>query len=206
MDGIYTGFFGNSTQIDSTMRLVETYRPKGAFLLVDPVMGDEGQIYTTYTAEMCQKVAKLAELADIITPNLTEACMLAGVEYEPVVSGTVEERLEKAAGLAAALATKGRQVVITGVHGGEYVYNLAAGRESFQVRGHRIRGHFSGTGDLFASVLCGCVAAGHSVKAGVQLATRFIEASLGDTFGPPEHGVEFEQHLGLLTAFKEEKA
>lgn len=203
LDGIYTGFFGNATQIDGAMRLVEAYRPAGAFLLVDPVMGDDGQIYATYTADMCRKVGKLAEQADILTPNLTEACLLAGVPYDAVANGSEEERLDKAMTLAKQLAGNSRQVVITGVHSGEYVYNLAAGRESFLVRGHRIRGHFSGTGDLFASVLCGCVAGGHTLKAGVELATRFIEAALQDTFGPPEHGVEFEQHLGLLTAFKE---
>ncbi len=77
----YSGFLGSAGQIGTVLSLIEDQ--PGALVLVDPVMGDCGEIYKTYTPEMCELMHRLCARADIITPNLTEACLLAGVPYDP---------------------------------------------------------------------------------------------------------------------------
>lgn len=200
LDGIYTGFLANAQQAARVERFLSAFRTPHTLLLVDPVMGDDGRIYDTYTDELCRYVAHLADQADVITPNLTEACYLAGEDYAAFTAHSHEaDYPQRVAVLGRRLSNGGRrQVVITGVHYEGYVYNIAAGREEFAVKGHLIRGHFSGTGDLFASVVCGCCIQGHTLRHGVETAARLIEAALQDTDNPPEYGVEFERHLNLL--------
>lgn len=200
MDGIYTGFLANAAQVDGIERFLAAFRTPNTLLLVDPVLGDDGRMYSTATDELCRKMVHLTAQADVITPNLTEACYLAGEDYDALVAHCHEAAYpELVAALARRLTLGGkRQVIITGVHYEGYVYNIAAGRESFAVRGHLIRGHFSGTGDLFASVVCGACIQGRSLREGVEMAAHLIEASLRDTDCAPEYGVEFEQHLRLL--------
>jgi len=80
-DAVYSGFLGSAGQIGTVLSLIEDQ--PGALVLVDPVMGDCGEIYKTYTPEMCELMHRLCARADIITPNLPEACLLAGVPYDP---------------------------------------------------------------------------------------------------------------------------
>ncbi len=202
LDGIFTGFLANETQVDGIERLIAAFRTGNTLVLVDPVMGDEGRIYATYTPGMCRRVAALAETADVITPNLTEACFLAGEKYADYAAAPPS----KAAQLAERLTLDGRrQVIVTGVHHDGYVYNIAAGKETFSVRGHLLRGHFSGTGDLFSSVICGCGVQGFSWREATEAAADFVVAALEKTQGAPEHGVEFEECLSLLTDFMQKK-
>lgn len=200
MDGVYTGFLANAEQVDGIERFLAAFRTSSTLLLVDPVLGDDGCMYSTCTDALCRKMARLAEQADVITPNLTEACYLAGEDYAALVSHCrAPEYPELVAALARRLTLGGRrQVIITGVHYEGYVYNIAAGREEFAVQGHLVRGHYSGTGDLFASVVCGACVQNRSLRQGVETAARLIETALRDTDSAPEYGVEFERHLRLL--------
>ena len=197
-DGIYTGFLAGEAQVTKVERFLTAFRTPETLLVVDPVMGDGGRLYKGCTDELCRRMTALAAQADVITPNLTEACLLGGESYETFAADetTVPRR---ALELARRLAQDGRQVVITGVNHGDAIYNIAAGREEFLVKTPRQAGHFSGTGDLFASVVCGGYMRGLSLRQSVELATRLIAASITDTHGMPENGVEFERHLHLLT-------
>ena len=85
-DGIYTGFLANEAQVAEILEFIHCFRKPGTLLLVDPVMGDHGKIYSTYTPALCERMAHLVSLADAITPNLTEACILANVDYEELIS------------------------------------------------------------------------------------------------------------------------
>lgn len=91
-DGIYTGFLGSKRQIDIVMRFIKAFKTAQTKVIVDPVMGDHGRLYTTYTDDMCLEMKSLVSLADIVTPNLTEACILTGTPYR----GTPWERRELA--------------------------------------------------------------------------------------------------------------
>ena len=80
-DGIATGFLGSKEQVDIVIDFIHTFRKNDSLILVDPVMGDYGELYKTYTPEMCEKMKELVEYANIITPNLTELCTLLNIDY-----------------------------------------------------------------------------------------------------------------------------
>ena len=96
-DGVYTGFMGSEAQMALTGALIRAFRGDG-LAVVDPVMGDHGRPYRTYTPAMCRAMGELAELADVIIPNRTEAAILLGEDYEclrpggglPAVGGAAE--------------------------------------------------------------------------------------------------------------------
>ena len=96
-DGIATGFLGSKEQIDVVVEFMEKFKDYNTIVVVDPVMGDYGELYATYTKEMCNEMKKLLKYADIITPNLTEACRLIDVEY-PNKQLNEEELLRDGAG------------------------------------------------------------------------------------------------------------
>ncbi len=84
---IYSGFLGSVRQIDIVENFIREFRREDTVVVVDPVMGDHGEVYQTYTSAMCAGMARLAELADVITPNLTEAALLLGLPYERRIRG-----------------------------------------------------------------------------------------------------------------------
>ena len=118
-DAIYTGFLGSAPQIDTVSRFIGEFG-EGALILVDPVMGDDGLLYSTYTPEMVNRVRELCAHADLITPNLTEACLLCGLPYRdtaelsaPEVRDFADELLDRLSHLDAPA------VLLTGLpHGG----------------------------------------------------------------------------------------
>mgnify|MGYP002519842769 CR=1 FL=1 len=147
--GICTGFLGSAEQIAIVSEFIEEFGGPRCTVLVDPVMGDEGKPYGTYTPEMCARMAELAAHADIITPNLTEACILAGRDYDASI-GTPE-----ALQLARELSEMGpSRVVVTGVEAANTVANVCfeRGAEPFTVATERptlgvrrrVLGHHSG--------------------------------------------------------------
>ena len=108
-DAVYTGFMGSREQMSLTADFIESFRP--CLAVTDPVMGDHGRTYRTYTPPMCRAMVRLAEQADVITPNRTEAAILLGEDYEAL-------RLDTEADCrrwAEALGLEGRRsVVLTG--------------------------------------------------------------------------------------------
>ncbi len=168
---IYTGFLGSEEQIDIVAEFIENYK-HGAKVLVDPVMGDDGDKYDTYTLDMCDKMKKLVSMADIVTPNVTEACLLTGEMYE---SDFISE--EMARKMAVSISELGAEnVIITGIKSGDMVsnlvYNSKTGEKSL-ISSPLCSVYYSGTGDVFASVVSACVANGISIEDAVKKATEF---------------------------------
>ena len=110
-DSIFSGFLGCEEQIDIVVDFINNFSENLPIIIVDPVMGDNGKIYTTYTEQMCEKMRKLVSMADIITPNITEACILAGEEYrgEEIDDAFARVLLQKLCGGGK------KSVVLTGV-------------------------------------------------------------------------------------------
>ena len=152
-DAVYTGFMGSPEQIALTGAFIRKFKRPECRVLVDPVMGDHGKAYRTYTPEMCREMANLAALADVITPNRTEAALLLGEDYEAVRL----DREEDCRRWCEALSQEGRRsVVLTGVSLmedtiGAACFDRETGRVEFAAA-PLVEGLFHGTGDLFTSV------------------------------------------------------
>ena len=201
-DAIYTGFMGSREQIALTEAFIRNFKRPECRVIVDPVMGDHGRAYRTYTPEMCRAMADLAALADVITPNRTEAALLLGEEYEHI-------RLDRETDCrrwCEALSSEGRRsVVLTGVSLSPDTVGAACfDREKGQVEfaaAPLVDGAFHGTGDLFASVLTGALVHGRRLTEAAQLAAEFTSQCVRRTreAGPPRReGVDFEPLLWRL--------
>lgn len=204
-DGIYTGFLAGEAQVALVEDCIRRFRRENTLLVVDPVMGDNGSLYSTYALSLCVRMRQLAAQADVITPNLTEAFLL--LDEAPDLNCSLEQ-VETLARRLMALGP--RQVVITGAVQGEWICNVLGDRGQVRVIPvHAEGGSYSGTGDLLASVVtAGLVQGGQSLEQIVRAASRFIAASLAEARrdGTDRNdGVAFEHHLPRLWAELQEE-
>lgn len=217
-DGIYTGFVADESQIHQIFRFIDTFREPDTFLLVDPVMGDDGRPYPVYTPTLLEQMRRLTARADIITPNLTELCLLTDTSYQSVMAhhpahktagpGSPHALIQAIRELGQAFCRKGpRHVIVTGIQftdtdGTKHMGNLLVGRENSSLFSFPyIGGSYSGTGDLFASCIAAGMARGDSLPATIQKAGKFLELALADSVKeqvPRNDGVNFERYLTLL--------
>lgn len=206
-DGIYTGFVASEEQIEHIFQFIGTFRGEGTFLLVDPVMGDDGNKYDMFTEGLLQKMKKLVYMADVITPNLTEFCLLTDVDYEEVCCLSGEMLTQRIRQMADRNLSNGPEtIVVTGIHftdkDGEKIGNLVLTESDSQMIAFPYIGQsFSGTGDLFASVLAGGMARGDHIEDLCRLAGQFTWKAMEDSVRNGAEnigGTEFERHLGML--------
>lgn len=196
--GICTGFLGSSRQIAIVTDFLKDFKDKDTVVIVDPVMGDYGKMYPTYSLETCLKMRELIPLADIITPNLTEACILAGIPYEEKWSR------KKLLWLAEELSGMGpKKVVITGIIQGEFIANYCyeKGIEPRIFRTIRVGTQRSGTGDIFASIIAADAVNDVPFEASVKKAGRFVKKCILKSIEmgiPLTDGVCFEEFLHTL--------
>ena len=202
-DAIYSGFLGSADQVDTVARFFDTFKKSGTAVIVDPVMGDHGTAYRTCTPELCRGMRVLAENSDVITPNLTEAALLLDRPYEEIRQANAYEVVRR-------LSLGGRRsVVLTGYSSepgqtGTLCFDRDSG-ESKAVQTPREPQDFSGTGDLFASVLAGGVAKGVPLFQAAQAAADFVRDCIARTLAEgltEQDGVDFEPLLGQLTNSK----
>ena len=209
-DGIYTGFMSGEHQIRKVLGFLDIFYKKDTFLLVDPIMGDNGNRFPIFTSELVAEMRSLVSRADIITPNLTELCLLTGTDYEMIKVMTEEKHLVTAAEqMAGNLMAEGtKEVLVTGIRfsdkesGQEMMGNLAVTKEGVSFAVFPFIGEsFSGTGDLFASVVAGGRARGDSLEEAMKLAGEMIERAIRDSVKehvPRNDGVDYEQYLWML--------
>ena len=201
-DYIYTGFLGNEKQIDKVVDFCKSFRDMGTqCIVVDPVMGDHGKLYKTYTKSMQQKIRSLVELADIITPNLTEAMFLLDREYieKPFTDKEIKE-------LLVSLAKMGpKTVIITGILDSlNTKVNVAYDMNQdvfWKVPYQEIEMHYPGTGDVFTSVLIGALIQGDSLPMAIERAASFVSLAIVTTFGyctDAKEGIMLEKVLPSL--------
>ena len=208
-DGIYTGFVAGEEQLRQIFRFLDTFYQESSFLLVDPVMGDDGIPYDMFTDTLLSLMKELCFQADIITPNVTELCLLTGADYDYIANiPHTDSLLEETGTLARSLCGPGRKhVVVTGIRftdekGIRQMGNLYATKDTCEVFAFPyVGGSYSGTGDLFASCLCAGVARGDSIPSVIQTAGKFIELALSDSVREQidrNGGVNYEKYLSLL--------
>lgn len=199
-DAILTGYLASDRQVDIILDFIENFKDKDTLVFVDPVMADDGVLYDTYDNKLCEKMKLLAKKADIITPNITELCILCDADYDEI---SKENSIEKIAETASSLLNNTtKAVIITGVKSGDEICNIIVEKGSVSlVKSRLLKGSYSGTGDIFSSIVCGGITKGMSVFDAVTLATNFIYNSIKST--PTEldyepDGVNFQKHLEML--------
>ena len=196
-DAILTGYLASEKQVDIIRDFIDHFG-ENALVFVDPVMADDGVLYDTYNPALCEKMKTLTKKANIITPNLTELCILCDCDYNDIITNP-ENIGELAASL---LSDTTKTVIVTGIKSDNEISNLIVEKTgSMSVHSPLIDGSYSGTGDIFSSVVCGGITKGMSIFDAVILATDFIFNSIYDTptsLDYEPNGVNFQKHLEML--------
>lgn len=198
-DGFYCGYLSNREQMDSVQYFLNSKLLKdGASIIIDPVMGDAGKPYRTVTPMHIEQMKELVKQAHLITPNLTELCLLTDTPY------TEEDwTTEKLTALCASLDTEQqKQIVVTGIETGTELMVFIWNQGIFsEIRFPSAGASRHGTGDMFASILSANALKKVPLEAGVQQAVDFISACIHDSEEaglPILDGVLFEQNLSRL--------
>ena len=211
-DGLYCGFLGNEEQIDIVREFVEMFCPP--LFLLDPVMGDHGKSYSSITEMHVQKMKELLPLADIITPNITEACLLTGTPWKDgewtmqELSGLCErladicQQESVSSGEASVGTVSSASIVITGIRQGDSLVNFLWDDGVYTTVSTPIAGASRpGTGDIFASILAADAVRGETLLSSVQKAANFVGLCIAgsEKAGTPvQEGVVFEKYLAAL--------
>ena len=218
-DAIYTGYLGSIKQIDLVHKILDEFAQNDTLVVIDPCMADNGKLYTGFSQDFVQQMAKLCGRANVILPNMTEACFLVNQDYDIFThtNESITKLMEKLLSLGA------NHVVLKGVDFssdkiGVAYYSQKNNNDSRNLIGksmiensiddmkiyfhHRYDENFHGTGDLFASVVTGALVLKKDIKDAVEIACDFIQESIECTLSNPNYnwyGVEFESALRNLS-------
>lgn len=200
-DAIYTGYLGSFEQIKLIQKFIDDFADGSTHIIIDPCMGDNGSLYSGFTQNFAYAMAELCSRAEVIVPNMTEACFMLGIPYEEkgYSKEQVEALLKKLAGLGA------KKIVLKGISFddkklGIASYDSQCDKISWYFH-EKLPQSFHGTGDIFASVLTGALVRGFSLEASYRLAADFVVESIKATLSHPDYnwyGVDFETVLPKL--------
>lgn len=190
-DAFLLGYLGKASLMDIAEACFDRFSSEGASIIIDPVFGDNGKLYGGFDMNYVAAMRKLLKRADIILPNVTEACFLTGTEYkehydEAFVCG-LESKLKQ---------ITGAQVIITGVEIGGRIGELVGGSKSGEILWHEllpVKKH--GTGDIFASVFTASYLYGKGLHASCNEAAKFVADCIRNTDKDHFYGVNFERIL-----------
>jgi len=195
-DGLYCGFLGNSEQIRIAEEFLEDFQPP--LFLLDPVMGDHGKLYSGITDAYCGELRRLAQRADILTPNITEACLLTDTPCKE--SGWIDYELKEICEKLSRLCPG--NIVLTGItYSGQFVNYIWTENKRTSYATKKTGASRPGTGDLFASVLAADALLGRDFSRSVKKASDFIALCIqgSEEAGiPTSQGVIFEKYLREL--------
>ena len=201
-DAIYTGYLGTAEEIEAAKRIFDDFGTEDNVIFVDPVMADNGKLYPAFDESYAARNATLCAKADVIVPNITEACFMTGMPYrEQYGEDYIRELLQKLSALGADVA------VLTGV-------SLSAGktgvmgfdrktREYFTYQNDRVDASYHGTGDIFSSVCVGALMRGLDLPGAMKLAADYTADTIRATLENPEkpwYGVDFEATIPQLVS------
>lgn len=202
-DAISTGYIASISQMGFIEEFIREFRAKNTLIFVDPVMGDNGRLYSQITGHYAEKMRRLCAHADIIAPNLTEACLLLNRDYtDSPDSGELCEMLKGLSELGA------KTVVITGVTRKNEIGSAAFdGRDFYEHYCEKYDVSCSGTGDIFASVLLSAILREKSFDRSLEIAVKFTSEAARLTAADTErrfYGVNFEQAIPYLIKLLED--
>ena len=194
-DAVYSGFLGSFEQLDIVSDFFDKFRRKDNLILVDPVMADNGELYKIFTPEFALGMKELCKKADIIVPNITEACLLLDETYRPgpYSKAYIEDLLVKLSEIGP------KQIVLTGVFFdeeelGAATYDKETGVIDYALMA-KVPGYYHGTGDVFGSALLAALLNGFNLNDAAGIAVRFTANSILRTYRAKtdiRFGVDFE--------------
>lgn len=200
-DAIYTGFLGSFEQINIVSEIFDMFKTNNTIILVDPVMADYGKLYSIFPEEFPDEMIKLCKKADIIIPNITEACLMLHEEYKdgPYTESYISNILHKLSSIC------NNKIVLTGVHFntdnlGVATYNVKKNCIEYAFA-KRIEGMYHGTGDIFGSALISALLNGKKLRDSAQVAVDFTASSIQKTAEAKtdlRFGVNFEETIPFL--------
>ena len=200
-DAVLTGYFRNAEQIELMMDTIEKL-PASTQVFVDPIMADNGNLYSGFTAEHVEAMRKLIQHADVIYPNITEACLLTETAYP---SGEITMDFTRE--LAKKLAKLGPEyIIITGCPDSEELTGVQLYTKEtdsfFDFYKTKYPHHFYGTGDTLATLATACILQEMSIEDALSFTLKFIDEVLQLSSQQPEQipfGLPIERKLGMLT-------
>ncbi len=201
-DAIYTGYLGSEEEIEIAKKIFDEFGSEDTLIFIDPVMADNGKMYPAFDQNYAKLNAGLCEKADIIVPNITEACFMTDTEYKETYD---EEYIKTLLGRLAALGSK--IVVLTGVslsEGKTGVYGYDTVNDKYFIyQNDRVDASFHGTGDVFSSVSVGAITRGLDMDSAFRLAADYTADTIRVTLDNPDkpwYGVDFETTIPQLVS------
>ena len=212
-DAIYTGYLGSIKQIDLVHKILDEFAQNDTLVVIDPCMADNGKLYTGFSQDFVNQMAKLCGRANVILPNMTEACFLVNQDYDFLVqtNESITKLMEKLLSLGA------QQVILKGVEFSKekigvaycsqklFNNNFSTNENNMEDMNiyfhHRYDENFHGTGDVFASAVTGALVLKKDIKDAVKIACDFVQESIECTLLNPNYnwyGVDFESALRNL--------
>lgn len=201
-DGVYTGYLGAVDLIEQVKGIIQKFTAKDGLVMIDPAMGDHGRLYANFNMDYVKATKTLCAMADVVTPNITEAAFMLDMEYKP------DYDREYLTELCRKLHENGaKDVVITGVRRSETqigVFCLLGGTEIYEYYNEREHTDFHGTGDIYSSAVYGALMRGKSLPEAVRFACDYTKHCIAVTLAEPNHsiyGVNFEECTGDIVSF-----
>lgn len=212
-DAIYTGYLGSIKQIDLVHKILDEFAQNDTLVVIDPCMADNGKLYTGFSQDFVKQMAKLCGRANVILPNMTEACFLVNQDYD--IFTHTNESITKV--MAKLLSLGAQQVILKGVEFSKekigvaycsqklFDNNFSTNENNMEDMNiyfhHRYDENFHGTGDVFASAVTGALVLKKDIKDAVKIACDFVQESIECTLLNPNYnwyGVDFESALRNL--------
>ena len=200
-DAIYTGYLGSERQINIVADYFDTFKSEGTVIVMDPAMADNGKLYPGFDNNFAKNMASLCAKADIILPNISEACLMLGEAYpgEDADEETVKGLLLKLSELGA------RYSVITGTEFADGTFGFTGydkeTKEFFKYGTKKVPWKSHGTGDVFASAATGALMNGFNVYDSLKVAADYTCACINNTYEDPDkvdYAVNFEAEIPYL--------
>ena len=193
-DALYVGYLGEIKHIDLVLQIKNELLNNDAPFVLDPVMGDEGKLYPAFNNEYVKAIRRLIKEADIILPNLTEACFLTDTEYKE----NYDEKYIKNI-INKLLALGAKKIVLTGIAYEKDMTGVVIFDENgyFHFTHQKINKSYHGTGDVYASTFLGAYLSNNDLRKSARLAAQFVVKAIQNTLMDLNHdyGVKFEPLL-----------
>lgn len=192
-DGLVTGYIGNSNLVNIIIKNIKNLT--SGVVIIDPAMADNGKLYPGFDDDYVNSISNLCKEADIILPNLSEACLLLGKEYKTFTEKECQQ-------IVLELANKYNcNVVLKGVTKCKKLGVMVLENGEIKTYYHKkMERSYHGTGDIYASVFAGMLINGYDTLTSASVAADFVVKCIEDTIQDESHfyGVHFEKNMHLL--------